>query len=174
MGNKRRVEWDGLYFNEDLSNDTSDDITLISASELEDYSDPTIVRLRGEILFQLQRTYEADPTSGTSLDFWAGITLAHHDITAAQIDAKDPKVPWLWTCSGRLWAPLESQINGYTGAKYVVKIQGYRRSEKTVDVKGMRRVKHGEALRLVVTSEQITGTSTGIGVIGHVRALIKE
>ena len=149
---------------------------ICAADELEEFTNPTIVRIRGTVSVHLIK----QNLFGTEqLEVACGIRLTDQQvITAGSLLTKDVhEGPWMWLSYDVLWSTIQqlkvwdgtAAIN-YTPSK---SDNGITHHRYDVDIKAMRRVPQNTALTFNYTWAQLTGAPQ-LQVVARFRALIKE
>ena len=161
---RRPVSWEGASFSSLALAGAATTLTMQSEANLESDREPTIVRVRGEIVWGL-RVASAIPTNG--LLTFGLMLLPTVTIGAAPSPFSDLGSDWLW------WKSVPAQIGlgtlaAPTGPRNEVGTHG--RFE--VDNKSMRKVGVNMTLVLVVQATSITGIAT-FDFTGVFRFLVK-
>ncbi len=170
----RTTRWmnDGAIALTQFSNTLSE---VVATSLFEELTEPTIVRIRGRLVFKLNATgtnvYEAS-------SYRAGIVVAHEALTSLDINADTiGDNPWMWYTSGILWSVVTDHEywNGSAAVTYSVAAGDFTRKDiHEIDISAMRKVNRNERLVLVLRSTQEQGTPPNPEVYGHLRVLVKE
>ena len=169
----RQTAWIGSVVNfQSLS--TPDEVTIADEASLEQFTNPTIVRMRGKLIWKLNAStgniYEAR-------SFRAGLLVANKSVVAAGIDVDELELPWLWYTSGIVWAPITAgqYWNGSAAVAYNLQAgAATRRMVDTIDVAAMRRINRNDTLSLFVEHTIEAGSPSDLEVYGHIRVLVKE
>ncbi len=185
MGNRRRpVEWAGRAFSTFFLPTTAGtelDLVIVDADEsgpgnfsFEHYTQPTIVRIVGELTVQMNQT-------GTTVDnygirYLLGLMCADEDKAPGRLD-EELGHSWLWMGAGTLIRPqFRSEIPiGNAAGSQTVQTNDFGQPLKshTLDIRSMRKVRRDCELRLVLHTQTITGTVSP-HISGFIRCLIKE
>jgi len=167
---RRAMDWQGTYWADQEIGAAPTSFAIVNASTLNAYTQPTITRVIANITCRLDA---ADQESVQSTDIWAGICCVHEDATPDP--RADQDFPWMWTGSDAVWQPLNTRINGNTGASYNVTLGGETRKARfEVDIRSQRRVNTDDELMLIFYWIKSNGTPNDPHFTGHARALIKE
>jgi len=161
---RRRTSWEGAAFDLEVVTGASGFVTIVSEAILENVPEPTIVRVRGNMLVR----QSAQGAAGTRTNVVYGIKLATASAIAAGIGSiEDPLdgigSDWLW------WDSVAMNTLD-TGLGATNSGQTYHRV--AIDSKAMRKVGNNTGLVFVVQVVSVTSTAT-IQTTGAVRVLLK-
>ncbi len=170
---KRRVQWIGTVHAFQTFGATSLD-TVVSEAVFEEFTAPTIVRIRGRLVVKLNAS-SGSIYQATSFRF--GLIVAHKSVAAGDYDADDLRNPWLWYNSGLVWQPIGDRPywNGSALLQSPAALGSNARKEVyELDVKTMRKVPENYRLVLVSESTAEAGSPGSPEFYGHFRVLVKE
>jgi len=159
--------------------DTTEAVTLCSSTELDLYTSPTIMRLRGTIHVGLGVVPGDLSTSiGETHVVRMAIGVFPNGIgTYPDLEAKaGQEYPWLWMGYCPLQSDIQSMVYWNGSAATVVNREGVHSGGAhtfDIDSKARRRVPKEHGLVLVMKDDIRTGGWNILGS-GNVRALIKE
>ncbi len=170
---KRRVQWVGTVHAFQTFGATALD-TIVSDTVFEDFTAPTIVRIRGRLIVKLNASSGAI-YQATSFRF--GLIVAHKSVAAGDYDVDDVNNAWLWYNSGLVWQPIGERKywDGAAAIAYNGALGASTRKEVfEIDIKAMRKVP--DNYRLVLVSERTVeaGAPNDPEFYGHFRVLVKE
>ena len=160
---KRRVSWHGSSIDiADLVVGTDQLVTIIPEATLEAFPNPTIVRVRGNLLVLQDST--------TTAGAFGHVTMGIIKVTAAALAGGSVPSPltdvgndWLW------WA--DAQIGEESSSSVIGRAISVERLK--VDSKAMRKVGLNEALIFVATITLCEGTTVSANICGALRMLLK-
>ncbi len=169
----RRVNWLGKVLGKtDIA--TGAITEIVSEADLEQFTSPTIVRIRGRITFKLNAS-STDTSEASS--FRGGLICANKNLDAVgEIDADDLTAPWLWYTSGLIWTPriVHAYYNGTSDTTFNTLDAGFRRDVVDIDSQAMRKVERNARLVLVLEHTDEEGSPNNLEIAGHLRVLVKE
>ena len=166
MRQKRSTVWEGGSFNISVVTSGSSFISLVSEAILEQIVNPTIVRIRGEVLVTLLSSAAVPSSTFVFL----GIKLASQaafGASAVEVPGTDIGSDWIW------WKTVALVL--LTGGT-VASPNGDGRNSNVrfeIDSKAMRKVRSNEQLVLVAQNIASESTTT-VGIDGGVRVLLKK
>jgi len=192
---RRPVEWLGRMFgglplpasgqNNANTLIDADDSGSLSFS-FEHYTQPTIVRIVGNLVFQLNADAAAiDPDKSLEVRYAVGIMCCDEDLPAQNLQAgtaAEMGHPWMWMDVGFLHRPSVGQkVSGAeSGSAGVVisadnftQVYGTPLISHPLDIRAMRKVPRDCELRLVI-STHTRSADVSPQVHGFVRCLVKE
>ena len=166
MRSRRPTFWEGGQVNASVTTGASVVATLVTEANLEQSPNPTLVRIRGNLLVTLISS-AAVPSSthmvmGIKLASSAAITG-----TAVEVPFTDVGSDWIWWKA----VPLVLLTGGSVASPNGDGLTSNVRIE--VDSKAMRKVKLNEALVLVMEN-LVSESTTTVGVDGAIRILFKR
>ena len=180
---RRPVEWAGRAFSVQTMPKvagTESDLVIVDADEagpnnfsFEHYTRPTIVRIVGSLIVQLNQ-------AGTGVDNYSfryllGLMCADEDKGPGRLD-EELGHSWLWMGVGHLHRPqFVNRIPDNAGGSLQVNTNDYGAPTRThvLNIKSMRKVPRDCELRLVMHCMTVNG-DIDPHVTGFVRCLIKE
>jgi len=161
---RRIMTWEGGSFSFATLTNATQVFTVISEAILEAAEEPTIVRVRGRLVWDLQAT-GAVPAQG--LLTFGLIVLPTSAIGVPPGPNSDLSSDWLWwdaalgqISGGTLTAPVPDGSQGLSGII-------------DIDSKAMRVTKRDQTLVLVIQAANLVSTST-FKVVGSMRILLKH
>ena len=181
---RRPVEWAGVAFSASTMPKiagTESDLVIVDADEagpgnfsFEHYTRPTIVRIVGSLIVQLNQ-------AGTGVDNYSfryllGIMCADEDKAPGRLD-EELGHSWMWMAVGHLHRPqfvARIPIGNAAGSQQV-NTNDYGAPTRThvLNIKAMRKVGRDCELRLVLHCLSVNG-DIDLHITGFVRCLIKE
>jgi len=169
---KRAVRWIGKVLS--FAEFGSEVIVAASEADLEDFTSPTIIRIRGRLTIKLNAS---DGITYQATTFRMGLIVAHKSIAGVDLSVDDLGNPWLWYSSGIVWQPTTAlqYWNGSAAVSYNAALGANTRKETLdIDVSSMRKVRENERLILVVNRTAAAGAPDSPEIYGHIRVLVKE
>jgi len=173
----RRLEWcsAGEVGTEGSSFPVTDSMVICDDVELNKYTDPTIVRVRGNITVELERSHST--LTQTLVYAFGLIVLDLNVITVSDILTTSVTRDWMWLHYGRIKSERHTYPvwNGSTVLTSTTTSTAYTGfAQIPVDVRAMRRVKRSEQLHLVFSCRASDEPGASVRVGALLRALIKE
>ncbi len=161
----RRTTWEGATLADTVTSGASSFSTIVAEATLENVPNPTIVRIRGNILIRMA----AQGAAATTGQLFMGIRLATASAIAAGIGsietpANDIGSDWLWWTVAGFHTGASAQIDNVAF--------GATSRDVLVDSKAMRKVGVNMGLIFVMQHNAVVSTQT-LSVIGGFRVLLK-
>jgi len=182
---RRPVEWAGislLQFSMPVVPGAEISTPLVDADDsgpgnfsFEHYTKPTIVRIVGTLVVQLNQT-------GLTVDnygyrYLLGLMCADEDKGPGRLD-EELGHPWLWMAFGHVFRPQVRALIpiGNAAGTQTVPINDFGKPlhEHTLNIKSMRKVPRDCELRLVMHCMTVGPGAAAPHISGFVRCLIKE
>ena len=172
----RRLKWcspGNSPFSLAVNQDSLTGVVVCSAAELAAFTDPTIVRVKGDLILSLSNS---NSTVAQATDYTLALLVCDGNLgtydptTSAAADS-----PWMWLKHGRLvvnqmpvWNGAAIEFRGYGGGAWTM-------DQIHVDVKAMRRCLGNASLQLWLKLTNGVNVANGALVMrGLLRALVKE
>ena len=157
--------WAGIALNQTVTTGASVVTTVVSEADLENVPDPTLVRIRGDLIVQMT------VSSGTPGRCVAGLGIIVVRASALAVPAVPSPLAqgdsdWVW------WTSVGLNLQG--GSVGSPNIDGNTISHRViVDSKAMRKIKPNEAIVFVTENVVVSSTQT-VDVLGGLRLLLKR
>lgn len=175
----RRVRWlRDDPFSTTGSTGTDALVTIASAADFEQFNNPTIVRIRGQVSVHLIKT---DADQAESIDVMLGIRVQDEQVIAAG-DLRSSNVldaPWMWLAHAKLYSVIKWEPAANSSGTVIslqpttMTVDGVTHRRFEVDVKAMRRVPQNHSLVLCWTWAQVDETAD-LNVNGQLSCLVQE
>ena len=161
---RRRTSWEGAQLNFTLTTGVQSQAAIVSEAILENVPNPTIVRIRGEVLVAVS----ASGAAGAVSEAVMGIKITTSSAFAAggaSVESPSTEIggDWIWWHT----APLRNDAAFTAGND-----EGLLWARVPIDSKAMRKVKVNEVLIFVVHNVAIASTHSQV-ISGGVRILLK-
>jgi len=167
---RRPTEWHGVAYGDLTLSASPANVTVMSASDFESYTKPTVTRIIGDLTFRLNHDGTQVPTAATII---CGIGVFDEDAIPNPYSELH-RSGWMGVYSDLVWAPAADLINGYTGASYPREMNGFRKARFHVDIRAQRIVGPAQRLVMVTYFADELGSPDNPAVTGHLRILVKE
>lgn len=172
-----RTQWIGFASGTGvLFPDTSIVLPLLTATQTETYglNQPTVIRIRGEVLATLVDQEDDLSLVGAQASIWMGLAVLDHDDTLAGGNPDDPfttafKSEWMFHRTTYLWA-----ASAAPGAHRDARDAVTAATRFDMDVKSRRRIERGQTLSAVVVNPPIDPSPGNVGVAFTGRILLHE
>lgn len=153
--------------------------TICDNTDFEEFTNPTIVRIRGRVNVHLLKS---DADQPQNLEVALGIGLVDVNvITPGDILTKAVyEYPWMWTEYANLWSVIkwEPAVNSsgtvISLQPTTMSVAGITHQSWSVDIKAMRRVPQDKRLVLTYSWQSNATAGESLEVSARLRTLIKE
>jgi len=159
---RRRMTWEGSQVDMTMTSGASTVLAIVTEATLENIPNPTIVRVRGNLLLRVT----AQGAAGTRGILFLGIKLTTATAlaaTAVEVPGTDIGSDWLWW-EARGFSTLDTGIGQSNNQQTYVHLP--------IDSKAMRKVEINQVLVLVVQHTALVSTQT-LQATGGLRILLK-
>ena len=162
---RRRTSWEGSNIGLSLTTGVQAQQSLVAESVLETFPNPTVVRIRGELVIGVT----AIGAAGSNTDLTLGIKLTTASAFAAggaSVESPNTEIgsDWIW------WYASPTRSGNAVSSESDSNVGMLRRL--VVDSKAMRKVSPNQVL-ILVAHNVVGGSTQTIAINGTIRVLLK-